>query len=334
MRRSGAARDEGRDMSTMQQAGWHPDPWGQAAQRWWDGAQWTPHVAGAPARRHQTFPAPPSTPAGRGEETTSRDSGWAVPGATTDTADPDAGAATAPPAPGAWPPATGAYATGPGQAQGTTTWSPTPGAGTAGQPVPGTAPGPWAGHHAAYHAPWAGQPATPRPPPLVRTNPLAAVVLAAGVALVAVGSFLPWAKVDSRFGDYTVSGMDGDGPLTLIGAIGVAVLGGLAVLGPWAKGALTGLAVSALVVAGLVTLVALVDIADVASRFGEADAIGLDMSVGVGLWVVLVGGLAASAGAVIALVASVRRPTPVPALPYGVAPGWQAGYGAAQGWPR
>ncbi len=25
--------------------GWHPDPWGQAAQRYWDGASWTQHTA-------------------------------------------------------------------------------------------------------------------------------------------------------------------------------------------------------------------------------------------------------------------------------------------------
>jgi hypothetical protein len=26
-------------------AGWYPDPWGKAAQRWWDGRQWTGHTA-------------------------------------------------------------------------------------------------------------------------------------------------------------------------------------------------------------------------------------------------------------------------------------------------
>jgi hypothetical protein len=25
--------------------GWHPDPWGQARLRWWDGRQWTGHTA-------------------------------------------------------------------------------------------------------------------------------------------------------------------------------------------------------------------------------------------------------------------------------------------------
>lgn len=30
-------------------AGWHPDPWGLAALRWWDGAAWSEHTSGPPA---------------------------------------------------------------------------------------------------------------------------------------------------------------------------------------------------------------------------------------------------------------------------------------------
>lgn len=30
---------------TQPPAGWYPDPWRQSAQRWWDGSQWTQHVA-------------------------------------------------------------------------------------------------------------------------------------------------------------------------------------------------------------------------------------------------------------------------------------------------
>jgi hypothetical protein len=26
-------------------AGWHPDPWGQATWRWWDGTDWSSHTA-------------------------------------------------------------------------------------------------------------------------------------------------------------------------------------------------------------------------------------------------------------------------------------------------
>lgn len=35
--------------------GWHPDPWGMAGLRWWDGSSWTGHVSGPPAI------APPAT---------------------------------------------------------------------------------------------------------------------------------------------------------------------------------------------------------------------------------------------------------------------------------
>lgn len=33
-------------MSGTAPPGWYPDPWGQAAQRLWDGSRWTPQVAG------------------------------------------------------------------------------------------------------------------------------------------------------------------------------------------------------------------------------------------------------------------------------------------------
>lgn len=38
-------------------AGWHPDPWGLAALRWWDGRQWTGHVSGPPASAERTVNA-------------------------------------------------------------------------------------------------------------------------------------------------------------------------------------------------------------------------------------------------------------------------------------
>ncbi len=35
------------------QAGWHPDPHGVSAQRWWDGRQWTDHTAPHPQPAYQ-----------------------------------------------------------------------------------------------------------------------------------------------------------------------------------------------------------------------------------------------------------------------------------------
>jgi hypothetical protein len=219
-------------MSTAQQAGWYPDPWGQAARRWWDGQQWTSNVEG-PAATGTTTQAPQAQP-----------SPWQAQGAQ------------------------GAQAHGP--------WAAAPGGQPAGM----------AGYGAA---PTAQAPA----------NPLVKVLALGGAALAAIGSFLPWATV-SGFVDISKNGMDGDGVITLVGAL---IFGGLAawsLLGSWSKGRMIG----ALVVAVLVTLIAVIDIADVASRFSDIDteALGLDVSIGIGLWIVLLGGLVGVAGCVMALV--------------------------------
>lgn len=39
-------------------AGWHPDPWGVGALRWWDGSQWTGHVSGPAASEAKPVDAP------------------------------------------------------------------------------------------------------------------------------------------------------------------------------------------------------------------------------------------------------------------------------------
>ena len=227
-------------MSMVQQAGWYPDPWGQAARRWWDGQQWTSNVDGAasPGATAQVPQAPPAAPATQAPQ--------------------------APQSP--WQPQA-PWASGPG-----------------GLPPAGTA-----GYGAA---PTAQAPA----------NPLTKVLALGGAALAAIGSFLPWATVSGGFVDISKNGMDGDGVITLVGAL---VFGGLAVwslMGSWSKGRMIG----ALVVAVLVTLIAVIDIADVASRFSDIDteALGLDVSIGIGLWIVLLGGLAGVAGCTMALVAA------------------------------
>src|SRR4051812_13220290 len=45
-------------MSTTTPAGWYPDPHNQAAQRYWDGVQWTQHVSGGPPPPTYAAPQP------------------------------------------------------------------------------------------------------------------------------------------------------------------------------------------------------------------------------------------------------------------------------------
>ena len=224
-----------------QQAGWYPDPWGQAAQRWWDGQQWTSHVSGPTAPGAVAPPAAPTTGAGAPQ---------------------------------------GPWTAGPAGPQG-------PG---------GTSTGPWAGAGGVAGA-VVGPPARVSPP----ANPLVKVLALGGAALAAIGSFLTWATLDLSFGEVSKSGMDGDGVLTLPGAV---VFGGLAassLFSTWSKGRMIG----ALVVAALVTLIAVVDVIDISSRYSDLSDQGLDagVSVGVGLWAVLAGGLIGVAGCVMALAA-------------------------------
>lgn len=50
-----AAGASGRAQVPVVPPGWHPDPWGTAALRWWDGTRWTGHVSGV-----VTVPSPTS----------------------------------------------------------------------------------------------------------------------------------------------------------------------------------------------------------------------------------------------------------------------------------
>ena len=59
-----AEGEEGKEGAPGQEGapppGWHPDPWGGGGQRWWDGTQWTGHVApaaGDPAAREALRPS-------------------------------------------------------------------------------------------------------------------------------------------------------------------------------------------------------------------------------------------------------------------------------------
>ncbi|HEY8547284.1 MAG TPA: DUF2510 domain-containing protein [Acidimicrobiales bacterium] len=140
--------------------------------------------------------------------------------------------------------------------------------------------------------------------PVTGTTLLGLRLVAGGALVVALGALLPWVKVTAPFvGTITKAGTEGDGVLTLLGAL---IFGGLVVrglMGRWSRGQVIG----ALVVASLVTLVAVIDTADVANRVGDlADDAAVDASVGIGLWLTLLGGIVAVAGTITAL-ASRRR---------------------------
>jgi hypothetical protein len=121
-----------------------------------------------------------------------------------------------------------------------------------------------------------------------RWTPGVVCVLAGSVAAV-IGSFLPWANA----GPFSVAGTDGDGALTLVLGAAAGALGGAA------NGTKKiGFAIGSLVTAALVVVIAAIDIGDVASL---ADNALIEVEVGGGLVLTLLGGGAAMVGAVLQL---------------------------------
>lgn len=106
-------------------------------------------------------------------------------------------------------------------------------------------------------------------------------------ALVVIGAFLTWATVSGFGQSESATGLDEDGTITLI--IGIATIGAALFL----KGRNRMIAV--LIGGALVTLIAVIDVVDVMTAADDFE--GLEASVGIGLWLTLLGGIGILAGA-------------------------------------
>lgn len=101
-----------------------------------------------------------------------------------------------------------------------------------------------------------------------------------GALALAIGSLLDWATVNIGFGQIGVAGTEGDGMLTL----GAGLLALVLILVSQPK--------PAAVVAAIGTAIALYDMANLASKFAGSGA----ASVGIGLYLCVAGGAAATIG--------------------------------------
>ncbi len=130
----------------------------------------------------------------------------------------------------------------------------------------------------------------------------ASIALVAGVAVVAVGAFLPWVQVSLPAvfdglidAPRSKSGIDGDGTITLGLAVAAAILGAVGIVK-----ASKGMIIGSIVAAVLIVLVAIIDMADVASGVDDFD-LGIEVSIGIGLYLTFIGGVVAAIGAILAL---------------------------------
>ncbi|GAA5155284.1 hypothetical protein GCM10023340_40170 [Nocardioides marinquilinus] len=143
-------------------------------------------------------------------------------------------------------------------------------------------------------------PGGPSPATVSSAGRLPGWVVVGSAALVCLSAFLPWVTL----GGESFSGIGGDdvggakdGVITLALGI-VALLAGLGrALVKRSGGLQVTCSIVALLMGLLVALVAVIDIADV-SDLGDV----LDVGVGIGLWLTLVGGIVLAVGGVWALV--------------------------------
>lgn len=191
-----------------------------------------------------------------------------------------------------------------------------------------------------------------------RPSPAAPILMIAGAALILVGCVLPWFRLNADFSSLgggarsaTASGMDtSDGTIFLVIAIGIAILGVVALIAQ-ARGARVAgsviAALGALFVGGIAIYDAVTPKAqaiDEASkelgglgtaavrRFIEGlfDRGVITIDVQLGLWVVIVGAALALIGSVLAAATARSLQTRVPAFaPAASTPPWGSGMSTA-----
>jgi hypothetical protein len=135
-------------------------------------------------------------------------------------------------------------------------------------------------------------------------------IIAATGLLVAIAAFLTWGTIEGFGQSYAINGVTGsdfpgddktrDGVLTLTLAIPAIAFAIVRALG---KLSLTA-AIIGTVAGVLVVLIAIIDIADISNNADDlpGSGVNIDTTVGVGLWLTLVGGIALAVASLIGIV--------------------------------
>jgi len=120
------------------------------------------------------------------------------------------------------------------------------------------------------------------------TGSKSTLVVLIGAAIALLGSFMNWVTVSGGGISVSAGGMSdgGDGVITLIVAIGTAA----AAIFLKDKARMIAVAIGG----GIIAVVGIINILDINSTGSD---LGLSTSIGIGLWMVLVGGIVAAAGA-------------------------------------
>jgi hypothetical protein len=137
--------------------------------------------------------------------------------------------------------------------------------------------------------------------PTSRRSPLGGILMIVGGALAAVGSFLTWAEVTVGDQSASATGMDGsDGYLTLIGGVILVVAGVVAMRTTNRRFAILGI-VAGLLVAGVGIYDAVTAEDSVRDSLAIFSGVGeIEVSIAIGLFLVIGAGIIGMIGGVIA----------------------------------
>jgi hypothetical protein len=135
-------------------------------------------------------------------------------------------------------------------------------------------------------------------------------IIAGTGLLVAIAAFLTWGTIDAFGGSFDINGVTGsdvpgddetkDGVLTLILAIPAV---GFAVVRAIGQLSLTAAIIGA-VAGALIVLIAIVDMADISNTGDDlpGGGAGIEASIGIGLWLTLIGGLAMALASIVGII--------------------------------
>lgn len=147
--------------------------------------------------------------------------------------------------------------------------------------------------------------------PLVLVGGLVAIV---GANLLIIGAFLPW--LTARHGHLTLTGIRGNGILTLVLGIAIGGIGLGLVLTRANRPAIIAMAVAVMLGAAQTTAIAVINVADIGRQFGGPSS---GASIGIGLWLTLFATQICGLAGLLGLIGGITtKPVAPPAGPTGI----------------
>ena len=147
---------------------------------------------------------------------------------------------------------------------------------------------------------------------------VAGIVTAIGGALLVIGTFLPFATVDAFGFSQSVTGMDTDSSWFYLGSGGVLLALGIVILMMRQAGIRRIVGVIGVIVAGLMTVVSIMDLMGLDDEIPAEAAGQLTVTAGIGLYMAIAGAIVGLIGSGMALFAKgevSRRAAPPPPPP-------------------